>query len=184
VAERAKLGMLLFIVSESVFFLLLVLAYVFYHRSGGEGPTAATTLDVARTGVFSAALFASSFTVWRAGTSLARGHRSRFVLWLLGTILLGAAFLAGQGVEYAGLLREGVTVSRDLFGATFFTLTGFHGFHVLVGLIMLTTLLAITVFSRGEEPDPLGAEVVSMYWHFVDGVWAVIFPVVYLWKYV
>jgi heme/copper-type cytochrome/quinol oxidase subunit 3 len=180
--ERTRLGMILFIFSESIFFLLLVLAYVFFHSSGGQGPTAANTLDAMRTGLFSIALFTSSFTVWRAATGLRNGRRMQFNLWLLGTIVLGAVFLAGQATEYAGLLREHVTISRDLFGATFFTLTGFHGLHVLIGLLMLSILFGI--FAGQREPEPLAVDVVSMYWHFVDGVWVIIFSVVYLWKFV
>ncbi len=180
--ERTRLGMILFIFSESIFFLLLVLAYVFYHRSGGQGPNAANTLDVARTAAFSVALFASSFTVWRAAASLKNGRRAWFGFWLLGTIALGAVFLAGQATEYATLLREHVTISRNLFGATFFTLTGFHGFHVFIGLLMLTILFGI--FAGSKKADPLALEAISMYWHFVDGVWVVVFSVVYLWKFV
>jgi len=181
--ETVKLGMIFFIFSESIFFLLLVLAYAFFHRAGGAGPTAASALDVLRTSVFSAALLASSFTMWRAGVSLKRRRRARFGAWLSCTIALGAVFLVGQAAEYAGLLRDQVTVSRNLFGATFFTLTGFHGFHVLVGLVVLATLLGITLSAGEGEPDPLAVDVASMYWHFVDGVWVVVFSVVYLWKF-
>jgi heme/copper-type cytochrome/quinol oxidase subunit 3 len=181
--ERLKLGMTLFIFSESIFFLLLVMAYVFYHRTGGQGPNAANSLDVVRTAVFSAALFASSATVWRAGASLKRRKRGRFGFWLFSTIALGVVFLAGQGTEYAALLRDHVTISRNLFGATFFTLTGFHGFHVFVGLLMLAILLGIALFAGREKLGPLAVDLVSMYWHFVDGVWVVVFSVVYLWKF-
>ncbi len=182
-SEPLTLGMVLFIFSESIFFLLLVMAYAFFHASGGEGPTAAGTLDVLRSSLFTAALLASSLTIWRAGVNLKRGRRRRFGAWLSVTIALGAVFLAGQGAEYLGLLREHVTISRNLFGATFFTLTGFHGFHVLVGLIVLAILLWITVSARDGEPDPLAVDAASMYWHFVDGVWVVVFSVVYLWKF-
>jgi cytochrome c oxidase subunit III len=181
--DPVRLGMVLFVFSESIFFVLLVMAYAFYHGAGGQGPSAARSLDVVRTSLFSAALLASSVTMWRAGVSVKRGRRGRSGAWLLCTIALGAVFLAGQGSEYAGLLREHVTVSRNLFGATFFTLTGFHGFHVLVGLVMLAILLAITASARRGEPDPAAVDAVSMYWHFVDGVWVVVFSVVYLWKF-
>ncbi len=181
--ESVRLGMMFFIFSESVFFLLLVLAYAFYHGAGGPGPSAASALDVVRTSVCTVALLASSFTMWRAGVSVKRRRRGRSAVWLLCTIALGSLFLAGQGAEYARLLRERVTVSRNLFGATFFTLTGFHGFHVLVGLLLLAILLAITASARRGEPDPAAVDAVSMYWHFVDGVWVVVFSVVYLWKF-
>jgi len=179
--ERNKLGMILFILSESTFFLLLIVAYAFYHRSGGVGPTAAGSLNVVRTFLFSLALFSSSLTVWLAGRSWRKKDRGWTRLWLLGTIVLGAVFIFGQGTEYADLLLHHVTISRDLFGTTFFTLTGFHGFHVLIGLVMLGILLGLAV--AGDERDPGGPamEAVSIYWHFVDGVWVVIFSLVYLW---
>jgi heme/copper-type cytochrome/quinol oxidase subunit 3 len=179
--ERIRLGMILFILSESIFFLLLILAYVFYHQSGGQGQAAARMLDVPRTGLFSVALFSSSLTVWLAGVSLRKQRRRWFGAWLLGTIVLGAVFLAGQGAEYAELLREHVTISRNLFGTTFFTLTSFHGFHVFVGLVMLTILLGFAVTPRDREPASKAVDVISLYWHFVDAVWVVIFSVVYLW---
>ena len=176
--DRTRLGMLLFIASEAVFFLLLVLAYVTYHRKQGSGATAAGTLDVARTGVFSVFLLASSGTMGAAVRGFRGGGRRTMVLGLVATLLLGLVFLAGQGWEYAQLLREDVTISRDLFGTTFFTLTGFHGLHVLLGLAMIAVLLG-----RGSAgaPRPGQVEADSLYWHFVDGVWVVIFGVVYLW---
>ena len=95
-------------------------------------------------------------------------------------MVLGAVFLTGQGNEYASLIGEDVTISRDLFGTTFFTLTGFHGLHVLIGLIMLGTLFGLEL--KRKVPNPSKAmESVSIYWHFVDAVWIIIFPVVYLW---
>lgn len=175
--------MLLFIVSEANFFLLLVCAYVFYHRSGGQGPTAAGSLDVVRTGIFSVALFGSSATVWRAGEARLKGRRGGLRLWLLATIALGAVFLIGQGTEYADLLRDHVTISRNLFGTTFFTLTGFHGLHVFVGLVMLTILFAMSFLGDAREPAVPALEGISLYWHFVDAVWVVIFAVVYLWRF-
>jgi heme/copper-type cytochrome/quinol oxidase subunit 3 len=178
--ERIKAGMILFIVSESVFFLLLILAYVFYHRAG-EGEAAAHSLNVGKTALFSIALFSSSGTVWLSGIERRRRNYGKASLWLLGTIALGAVFLVGQGFEYAGLLRNHITISRNLFGATFFTLTGFHGFHVLMGLVILSVLLGLTMSAGSRRPAEAGAEAVSLYWHFVDGVWVFIFAIVYLW---
>ena len=130
----------LFILSETVFFLLLIIAYIQYHRVRGNGPTAADNLDLWRTAVFSLCLFASSAPVWRAGAAFRRGARGRSAAWLGATVLLGLVFLIGQGIEYAGLLHRDVTISRDLFGTTFFTLTGFHGLHVGIGLLVLSVL--------------------------------------------
>ena len=180
IRERTRLAMFLFIASEGVFFLLLVLAYVTYHHRHGNGPTAASSLDVARTAVFSVFLFASSGTMGLAVKGHRDGARGLLAAGLALSFLLGLTFLGGQGWEYAQLLHEDVTISRDLFGTTFFTLTGFHGLHVALGLVMIATLLGLN--ARRPEGLRAGAmEAVSMYWHFVDAVWVVIFGVVYLW---
>ncbi|MEJ2076861.1 MAG: heme-copper oxidase subunit III [Acidobacteriota bacterium] len=183
--EKNKLAILLFLVSEAVFFVLLIVAYVTYHLRQGNGPTASNSLNIVKTGVFSAFLFASSYTVWRAGLSFQAGNRSwKALAWLAVTIAFGLIFLVGQGLEYSDLIRHHVTISRDLFGTTFFTLTGFHGLHVSVGLIMLTVVLWIAGRSGMRKPKPAAVEVVSYYWHFVDAVWVFIFGVVYLWAFV
>lgn len=179
--RRARLGMQLFIVSEGVFFLLLLLAYVSYHRQQGNGPTAAGTLDVARTGVFTVFLLASSGAMMLAERGFRGRSPGRLALGLAAALVCGAVFLAGQGLEYAQLLREDVTISRDLFGTTFFTLTGFHALHVLAGLVMIAVLLGLSRARGRRGPRPGAMEAVSIYWHFVDGVWIVIFGVVYLW---
>jgi heme/copper-type cytochrome/quinol oxidase subunit 3 len=179
--EKTRLGMTMFILSEGVFFLLLILAYVTYHREQGNGPTAADTLNTAKTGVFTVFLLASSVTMARAAAAYRGNRRGRLAAWLAATVALGAVFLVGQGMEYAALVHEDVTISRNLFGTTFFTLTGFHGLHVLVGLIMLAGLLGLSRFGGGRHPRGGAMEAVSVYWHFVDGVWIVIFGIVYLW---
>jgi heme/copper-type cytochrome/quinol oxidase subunit 3 len=179
--NRAVLGMVLFIASESVFFLLLLLAYVNFHKT--TGATASSLLNPIKTGLFSIALFSSSFTLWLA--EMSRKTESAWVgLWLFLTILLGATFLTGQGLEYTGLLTHNVTISQGLFGSTFFTLTGFHGLHVLIGLVLLLLLLGLVVLGRKTEPTLVGIQSIAVYWHFVDAVWLVIFSVVYLWRYV
>jgi len=180
-ADRNKQGMILFVLSEAMFFCLLIGAYIFFHRAGDRGTAAAGSLSPLRTGLFSIALFASSATLWAAERAL-RGPRVRLgVFWILVTFVLGAIFLAGQGGEYLHLLRAQVTISRDLFGTTFFTLTGFHGLHVLAGLAMLAILLGLGLAGKGREPTAPATAVVAVYWHFVDAVWIVIFGVVYLW---
>jgi heme/copper-type cytochrome/quinol oxidase subunit 3 len=180
--EKNKLGMLLFIASESVFFLLLVIAYVVYHRESGNGARAADVLNTAKTGMFSLFLFASSATLWRSERARKRNRAGSMAAWLLVTIAFGLVFLAGQVWDYASLLREGVTISRDLFGTTFFTLTGFHGLHVFIGLVLLSVFLWMAWFGRKDEPRIPAMVAGAMYWHFVDAVWVVIFSVVYLWS--
>ena len=181
VTDRNKLGMWLFLGSEAVFFTLLILAYVFYRSrwvDGDNGPTA-DILPFGPTVFFSICLFASSATIWLAERSLRRGRHGGMRLWLGITILLGVVFLFGQAREYQNLFEENVTISTGLFGTTFFTLTGFHGLHVLVGLIALAIIWALSGGIRGPHSSAL--ESTSVYWHFVDVVWIAVFSVVYLW---
>lgn len=179
--DRVLLGMRLFIASEAIFFLMLVLAYVNFHKV--TGATAAAQLDPFKTGLFSVALISSSFTMWLAEKSREKGS-ALVGFWLFITILLGGIFMTGQGLEYARLLADNITISRDLFGSTFFTLTGFHGLHVIVGLILLLLLFGLALFGRKHEPTVIGMQSIGLYWHFVDAVWVVVFSVVYLWRYV
>jgi heme/copper-type cytochrome/quinol oxidase subunit 3 len=178
--EKNKMGMVLFICSEAIFFGLLVLAYAYFRNASAVGPTASESLDPKVTGLFSLFLFSSSFTVWQARRSLKARQHIRLSAWLLSTIVLGGVFLAGQGIEWRHLIDQGATVSRNLFGTTFFTLTGFHGLHVLIGLVALTVLLGLTLAGDFRGPDSAAIETISLYWHFVDAVWVVIFGVVYL----
>jgi heme/copper-type cytochrome/quinol oxidase subunit 3 len=179
--KGSVLGMILFIASESIFFLLLVLAYVNFHKA--TGATASAMLEPVRTGCFSVALLSSSLTMWLA--ERARKNESKLLgPWLFLTIFLGAIFIAGQSMEYVNLFRQNQSISRDLFGSTFFTLTGFHGLHVLIGLVLIAVLLGLVYLGRKNEPALPGLQSVAIYWHFVDAVWLVIFSVVYLWKYV
>lgn len=178
--NKNKLGMILFIGSEAVFFTLLILAYVFFRGSSSSGPTAASSLDPLTTGLFSLFLFASSFTVWRAEKSLARSHPGQLRGWLLATLGLGLVFLLGQGLEWSHLFNQGATISRNLFGTTFFTLTGFHGLHVFIGLVALGIVLGLAQAGEFKSGPSAALESVALYWHFVDVVWVVIFTVVYL----
>jgi heme/copper-type cytochrome/quinol oxidase subunit 3 len=178
--SRTKLGVVMLIVSEAIFFLLLILAYVYFHAYPDGGPSAADSLNPARTAVFSLFLIASSATVWFAGRRAAREGMLGPAPWIAATIALGLVFIAGQGAEWADLIAAGVTVNRNLFGTTFFTLTGFHGLHVLLGIVALAALAGLVAAGRlrGRAAQPI--EAVSLYWHFVDAVWIVIFSVVYL----
>ncbi len=179
--NKIRLAMLLFVASEAVFFILLILAYVVYHATTPSAADASRYLDIPRTAVFTACLIASSFTMRQAVVRFGTERRRPAFAWLLATMVLGAVFLAGQGSEYFSLFKQNVTISRDLFGTTFFTLTGFHGLHVLIGLVMLGTLFGLELKRGGTGRPSKGVEAVSIYWHFVDAVWMVIFPVIYLW---
>lgn len=181
--EKNKLGVGLFIASEAVFFVILILAFIYFRSSWVNlpSPNPADNLHPLTTGFFSIALFASSGTTWFAERSLKRGDRRILNIGLGLTILLGMIFLFGQGREYAELIRNNVTISQNLFGTTFFTLTGFHGLHVLVGLTMLTILLGLSVLKGSNPPGEKAVSAISLYWHFVDAVWVVIFSVIYVW---
>lgn len=177
--DTAKLAMSVFIASEAVFFAFLIAAYVYYYGAVVHGPSASNSLNPPRTLIFTICLLASSGTLWLAERRLANDRRG-FRLWLGATILLGAVFIFGQALEYTGLITKSITPDRNLFGATFFTLTGFHGLHVLCGLISLSVLLGLALMRDFGQRQKSGLGAVSMYWHFVDAVWIVIFSLVYL----
>jgi heme/copper-type cytochrome/quinol oxidase subunit 3 len=174
----AKLAAGSFIVSEAIFFLLLIAAFITFNHS--TGATSRKALDVARTGVFTFFLLASSLTLTRAERALRTSQRGQFLSWLGLTLFLGFVFLVNQAMEYSGLLHNGITISSSLFGSTFFTVTGFHGLHVLAGLVVLTAMFILAKTDRlnGRRSDVFTA--VGYYWHFVDVVWIVVFSVIYL----
>jgi len=168
--ERHLLAMALFIASESIFFLAVIAAYVVYRSEGLA--LAKQHLDLGRTALFSLLLFSSSATM-----TIAVRRRDR--RWVGLTALLGTVFLAGQAAEYARLLEAGIRPGVTLFGTTFFTLTGLHGLHVLVGLGLLAGLFVV-VSARPGRVGPVAWEAIALYWHFVDAVWVVVFSLVYL----
>ncbi|HEY3757592.1 MAG TPA: cytochrome c oxidase subunit I [Opitutaceae bacterium] len=184
VAPRIKppalTGTATFIVSEAMFFLMLLIAFVFYNVSSHGGQYAATALNAGRSAIFTIALLASSGTLWLGERALDRGRQGAFRLWIAVTLALGVVFLVGQGGEYLDLLHKGVVINSSLFASTFFTVTGFHGLHVAVGLIALL-VLAIQAWAgdfRKGRTD--GVHAVSLYWHFVDAVWIAVFILIYL----
>lgn len=179
--DRNVFGISVFITSEAIFFLTLIITYVAYRGQSTSGPTPREVLDVPYTTFFTLFLFSSSATMALATSRLHHDNASGVRRWLLLTILLGAAFLLGQGYEYLRLYADNVTISRNLWGSTFFTLTGFHGLHVLVGLIAMAILARLVQPRSPAIRAASGVEAVSLYWHFVDAVWVVIFAVVYLW---
>ncbi len=181
--DRNKLAMILFIISEATFFAFLIIAYVYFHVTLQTGPSAASSLDVVKTGIFTVLLLASSFTMWRAEKNFRQGRHNGFRNWLIVTIVLGAAFLYDQTTGYFHLYHDNVTMRRNIFGSTFFTLTGFHGFHVLLGLLALCVLLGLTLAGDFKTSHSSAVETVTLYWHFVDWVWVVIFSVIYLWAF-
>ena len=137
-------------------------------------------LDVTRTAFFSVALLGSSFTLWRAEVFLKSGMHSQFRLWLALTIALGAIFIAGQAIEYYGLISSDVTIDDNLFTATFFTVTGFHGLHVIVGLIALLIAYVLSLKQDRGVLHGTAVKAIGIYWHFVDVVWIAVFCIIYL----
>ncbi len=174
-------AMLIFLASEAVFFLALILAWL-YNRALADPAMLSghDQLEVARAGVFTALLVLSSGTIWLAERSFKRANPGGLRWWLLATVALGIIFLLGQATEYATLYAHGVTIRSNLFGTQFYTLTGLHFLHVTAGVIMLAVLalLAFRGRSVGSYNSTLGP--IAYYWHFVDVVWLVLFGVVYL----
>jgi cytochrome c oxidase subunit 1/cytochrome c oxidase subunit I+III len=177
--EKNKTAVVAFIISETAFFAVLILAYLFYN-AGPPAGLGAQDLNLAKTGLFSLCLFASSFTLWRSEVSLDGGRERAMRVWLAATILLGGVFLVGQGLEYGTLFKNGASVNMNLFATTFFTLTGFHGLHVCVGLIALLIVLGLTLPAGCKRRPSPALKAVALYWHFVDGVWLVVFSTIYL----
>jgi len=176
--NHLKLGMWIFIASEVMFFGGLIATFLKYKLTLPTPEVA--HLDVTLVGANTFLLLTSSFTLVLALAGLRDNRRGAFMGNLLVTVLLGAAFLGGQGFEFATLYGEGVTLTSSLFGSTFFTLTGFHGLHVLVGVIWALVLLVRGGRGAYSADNDLGVEIFGLYWHFVDVVWIVLFTLIYL----
>jgi cytochrome c oxidase subunit III len=176
---RGKVAMACLIVAESAIFTIFVVAYLFYMGKSLTGPTPREVLETPI--FFTICLLSSSLTMHYAGKSLERGRRGAFLtLWSL-TIVLGGLFLFGTGREWHRLIYEhGLTISTNLFGTTYYSLVGLHAFHVTAGLIMLLTVAICAFAGRVGSEQSQRIEVLSLYWHFVDAVWVVVFTVVYI----
>ncbi len=175
-----KLGIWTLLGSEVVFFTSLIITYLVLHGRATSGPTAKEALDIPLTAFNTFVLLSSSMTMVTALAAVQKGNVARMRLWLIATVLLGVTFLGGQAVEFTKLYRDGVTLSSSLFGSTFFTLTGFHGAHVLGGVIWILFVLYFAFRGRITPQNYLPVEMVGLYWHFVDIVWIIIFTLVYL----
>lgn len=179
--NAAQWGMLAFLLSEAAFFSTLIVAYLCFLGQDKIGPTPREALSLSLVIVTTACLLSSSWTVHQATHALAQNRQDRFYLWWLATIALGATFLAGTGYEWRELIeRHHLTISRNLFGTTYYTLVGFHGLHVTVGVIAMLVVLVLAARRAVDGQHKLAAELTGWYWHFVDGVWVVVFAVVYV----
>jgi cytochrome c oxidase subunit 3/cytochrome o ubiquinol oxidase subunit 3 len=174
--------MLSFLVSEVALFGTLIVTYVFYRTvKDVVGPTPREALSLSPVVWMTACLLASSGTIHVADRALHRGNRGGFLLWWAATIVLGAVFLGGTAFEWHDLIvNKHLTISRNLFGTTYYTLVGLHALHVTGGVTIMLVVLGLALRRQVTAANRAGVGLVSWYWHFVDGVWVVVFTVVYL----
>ena len=192
--DSRKMAIWTFIGSECLFFATLISTYLVYRGRSLVGPfpheewTSPTgqhfepILEIKLVTIGTALLLFSSLFVVLALYGAQKGNRKMLLGWLSATIMCGVFFICMQVYEFTHFVREGLKLSTNLFGASFFTLTGFHGTHVTIGVIWLTTMLVLAIRGKLPPEKSLNLELAALYWHFVDVVWIVIFPVVYLMK--
>jgi cytochrome c oxidase subunit III len=177
--SRGPVGMYCLIAAESAIFTIFVVAYIFYVGKSLTGPQ---PHDVLHVPIFlTICLLSSSLTIHIAARLLRTGRVVSFAVWWFLTFVLGAIFLAGTFREWRHLISdEGLTIQTNLFGTTYYSLVGLHAFHVTVGLFALATVSLFTLLGYLRQEHAERVEVLSMYWHFVDAVWVVVFTVVYI----
>jgi len=177
--NRGKVAMAALIIAESAIFTIFVVAYLYYAGKSLTGPAPREVLETPV--FFSICLLSSSITVHLAEKFLERGKQRAFLGLWFATFVLGALFMYGTGVEWRRLIYErGLTISTNLFGTTYYSLVGLHAFHLTAGLVMLGTVLIFGLTGRVGQAQSGRVGVLSMYWHFVDAVWVVVFTVVYI----
>jgi cytochrome c oxidase subunit 3/cytochrome o ubiquinol oxidase subunit 3 len=180
--SNEKLAMWLFLSTECLLFGGLISTYLLYKSRvpQGQGPTPHELYDIPFTSVSSFVLLMSSLTMVLAVSAISRGDHRNTRVWLLTTALLGSIFISGQVYEFTSFVKEGMGFTTNVASSSFYTLTGFHGVHVSIGIIMLMSLLAMSLRGRLPSGRAETVEIIGLYWHFVDVVWIVIFTVVYL----
>lgn len=174
-----KTAMWVFLGSEAMFFGSMIATFLLYRNTTGDGP-GSEIFNIPFTSASSFVLLMSSLTMVLAHNAFEKRDARSTRIWLAATALLGITFLAGQIFEFTEFVHEGLTLSTSSFGSSFFMLTGFHGAHVAVGVLMLSAMFFLSLDGRLHEDRGLNVELVGLYWHFVDVVWIVIFTVVYL----
>jgi cytochrome c oxidase subunit 3/cytochrome o ubiquinol oxidase subunit 3 len=180
---NAKLGFWMFLASEALFFGAFISTYFLYRGRDAAfkgGPTPKELYDIPFTSATSFILLMSSLTMVLALAAIQRGDHRRFRIWILATALFGSTFIGGQVFEFTEFYREGLSLGGNLFGTTFFTLTGLHGAHVTVGIVWLLSLYARSVQGQLSAEKAEAVEIAGLYWHFVDIVWIFIFTAIYL----
>ena len=175
-----KVGFWTFIGSECLFFGTLIATYMVYKGASVQGPYPAEILNIPLTTVSTFVLLMSSLAMVLALDGVNRGRKGLTLLWLGMVIVLGLGFLGFQVYEFTHFVHEGLTIPRNVFGSTFFVLTGFHGAHVTVGVIWMSALFTLALFNRLPPARALSVEIAGLYWHFVDIVWIAIFTLIYL----
>jgi cytochrome c oxidase subunit 3 len=178
--DNRKIAFWAFIGSECLLFGSLIATYLVYEGRSVSGPTTHEILNIPLTSLSTFDLLMSSLAMVLALAAVQRGDRVWARVWLGTTALLGAIFLGFQVYEFQHFVHEGLGFTTSLFGSTFFTLTGFHGAHVFVGVLWLLTLLVRSFQNKLGPEKAMNVEIAGLYWHFVDVVWIVIFTVVYL----
>ncbi|MEE3001464.1 MAG: heme-copper oxidase subunit III [Planctomycetota bacterium] len=184
--DSGKCGMLCLICSEITFFGTLLAVYLFYIGKDPAGtPTPSEVLEVSAAPmkvVFNSFfLLTSSIWITLAVRSLRKGAMGAFAFWWLLTILFGAEFLVGTGLEWYGMIAEqGLTIRTNLFGSGFYTVVGFHAAHVTIGLFLLSLVFVLTLLGFMHKRHAEKIELLSWYWHFVDGIWIAVFTIVYI----
>jgi cytochrome c oxidase subunit 3 len=177
--SRGRVGMISLIAAESAIFTIFVVAYIFYIGKSLSGPV---PKDVLEAPIFNTiCLLSSSLTIHLAVRALRNAKVGAFGWWWFVTMTLGAVFLVGTGREWQRLIFEnGLTISTNLFGTTYYSLVGLHAFHVTVGLIGIALAMVFTLLGKLKPEHSERVDVFSLYWHFVDAVWVIVFTVVYI----
>jgi cytochrome c oxidase subunit 3 len=177
--SRGRVGMFGLIAAEAAIFTIFVVAYLFYVGNSLTGPIPKDVLSVPIFYTF--CLLSSSLTIHAAVKALRRDNVRVFRVWWFATIALGTAFMYGTAMEWHHLIyHDGLTISTNLFGTTYYSLVGLHGFHVVVGLSALSITMALTLLGNVRSDHAERVDVLALYWHFVDAVWVVVFTVVYV----
>ena len=190
--SNEKVAMWVFLGSECLLFGALIATYLVYKGRSIVGPfphdikdasgkvIEKGIFDIPFTSVSSFVLLMSSLTMVLALSAIRRGDRRRSMIWLITTALLGATFVSGQIYEFTSFIREGLTLKTNVFGSSFYVMTGFHGVHVTLGIVMLLALANLVHRGKIGQEKAETIEIAGLYWHFVDVVWIVIFTVIYL----
>jgi len=178
--SNEKIAMWAFLGSECMLFGALIATFLLYKHRAVAGPTPHSLYDIPFTSVSSFVLLMSSLSMALGVAAIQRGDHRRLRVWLCTTALLGAVFIGGQIYEFTTFIRRGMTIKTNVTSGAFYVLTGFHGVHVTLGIIMLLTLVNFSIRGKIPQAKSETVEIAGLYWHFVDIVWIIIFTVVYL----